>query len=213
MMVSRGNWSIGIFLGLTFLILAVSLSNQTYAQKGVSPVKTELRIEVLAGKGGVGLNAQRWGKLFAKLGHTMRVKNSLLGDKPEIKEQSFGTFRRVTVIGQLDRTGKLFFPGGHVFRLNDADKLQEWLLELKTYGSQGAPDGKPLWGLNKIQFELVFNSLSEQMKQDVLDLDLDIAIRLMKLPEKYPIRFTTAASEKLKSFGTDQKTRQEKLNS
>jgi hypothetical protein len=170
------------------------LGAKSRAQSG----KTILQIELIAGRdGGLGLSAQQWQQSFAKLGVAVRIRNATSGEKLLIREVQRGPLRRVTVIGQLERNGTLTFKG-RTFRRSEAKQLGEWIRELQTYGAQGAPTGKPLWGLNKSQFSAVFNALKEAIDGEVTSIPLDKSLTVMKLPTRYPLRMSAAAEAHLK---------------
>src|SRR5581483_2127861 len=117
------------------------------------------------------------------------------------------TLRYVTAIGRLDRQGRIVFPD-RSFTTADASKLKEWFNDLRTYGKQGAPEGQPLWGLSKQQFELLYAALSEPSTTELQDLPLDKAVTTLKLPDAYPIRWSTSATQRLQSLGKDGTVRQ-----
>ena len=165
-------------------------------KKKAGTSKTTVSVELLAGRDGAGLHAQEWGQTFERLGVSVRIRQPLLDDKPETKERTSGTLRYVTVIGKLERGGQITFAD-RAFTRGDAPKLAEWLRELETYGAQGTPDGKPLWGLTKEQFSLVYTALSAKQEDEVNGLVLDEA--LMKLqPARYSLRLTEATREWLR---------------
>ena len=153
--------------------------------------KTTVSVELLAGGDGAALHAQEWAQLFERLGVAVRVRQPLLDDKPEIKQRMVGTLRYVTVIGKLDRSGQVQFADRTV-RRSDSAELAEWLRELKIYGAQGTPEGKPLWGLDKDQFADVFAALAVKQEAEVEGQALGAALARLA-PEKYPVRLTAAA--------------------
>jgi len=164
------------------------------------PSRTTVKIELLQEAAGGGLAAQQWNKVFADLGYPVRIRQPILNDKEEVIETTRGTLRYVTVVGKLDRRGNLTFPG-RSFTPGDAARLGEWLDELKTYGAQGSPEGKPLWGLSKPQFEAIYSALSKRVSADSTGLDLQEAIDGLPVPGDYKIRFGSAAEEALSAPG------------
>ncbi len=163
--------------------------------------KTLLQIELVASRdGGLGLSAQKWQQSFARLGVSVRIRTGTSDEKLLIREVQRGPLRRVTVIGRLERNGTLTFKG-RTFRRGEAKQLGEWIAELKTYGAQGAPTGKPLWGLNKLQFATVFKSLKGTVDVEIASLPLEKSLAALKLPTEYPLRVSVAAESHLrKSF-------------
>ena len=99
--------------------------------------ETDVRFELIREPGTDGVAAQRWGRLFQKLGITLRIRNPLINDKGEIKESMLGRIRQVKAIGVLRADGTIAFPG-RSYSTGDAGRLKEWIDELKTYGAQGA---------------------------------------------------------------------------
>jgi hypothetical protein len=164
------------------------------------PRTTIVQVELLSGPDGGALTAQDWRSVFQTLDVEVLIRRGILDDKPAVKEKIVGTLRYVTIIGQLDRNGRLQFPD-KTFNRGDGPKLKEWLDELKTYGSQGAPSGKPLWGLSKTQFEQLYAALATTSDEDLVGEPLVAAMARLKLPAAYPLRWSTAAKEQLDLAG------------
>ncbi|OYW18478.1 MAG: hypothetical protein B7Z55_10545, partial [Planctomycetales bacterium 12-60-4] len=171
------------------------------------PRSTVLNVELLAGADGGALHSQAWGQVFDKWGVSLIIRRGLVSDKPDLKEKTVGTLRYVTLIGRLDRAGDLEFPG-RAFSRTDAAALKEWLDELQTYGVQGTPSGKPLWGLSKPQFEELYAALSALNEEEVKGATIPVAIERLKLPVKFPFRWSTKAEERYRSLGIETTVRQ-----
>jgi hypothetical protein len=152
--------------------------------------KTIVIVEILTGKAGAGLKTQQWRPVFERLGVAVRIRQSVLNEEPEVVERKFGRLRQITLRGWLDRRGRLLFPD-RTFVRGDAAKLREWIRELETYGAQGAPQGKPLWGLNKTQYGGIHTALSRKTVNEVEGLPLEAALEKLELPSEYPLRLTT----------------------
>ena len=164
---------------------------------------TEIEFELLSGSNvGSGLSAQEWGREFQKLGVSLRIRMPVLDDHPEVREQKFGTIRRVTVIGQLEASGRIVFPG-RSFRLSETPRLAEWIRELRTYGAQGSPSGKPAFGLSPNQFQEVYSALSAPVAAEVRGQAFREAIASFGLPEEYPLRLSAAAEDWLRTHGNN----------
>ncbi|MCA8994372.1 MAG: hypothetical protein KDA88_20510 [Planctomycetaceae bacterium] len=138
------------------------------------------------------LDAQRWGQFFRDQGEVVRVREPLGDDEVSISEVSRGTFRIVRVQAEIDRKGQLVVPG-HQFKLSNPGPIMDWLKEIKTYGAQGAPDGKPKWGLSDQQFNQVFEALSEPVKTAIQDQTLNDALAGLQIPKKYPLQIHRTA--------------------
>ena len=152
--------------------------------------KTTVIVEILTGKAGAGLQTQQWRPFFEQLGVAVRIRQSILNEEPEVVERKFGRLRQITLRGRLDRRGKLVFLD-RTFVRGDAAKFREWIRELETYGAQGAPEGKPLWGLNKTQYGGVHTALSRKTGNEIEGLALEAALEKLELPSDYPLRLTT----------------------
>ena len=118
-------------------------------------------------------------------------------DKIEVRERMLGRLREVKVIGKIDAKGRLAVPG-RTFTPDDSVKLREWLRELATYGAQGSPEGKPMWGLLEDQFKAVHNGLAQKVEKEPQGQPLETAMKTLELPAEYPLRMTTDAGEWLK---------------
>lgn len=170
------------------------------AQNKDAPVgkvrSTTVEVELLTAADGGILHGQQWRAQFEELGVSLRVKKAVLNDKPQVTERVVGTLRFVTAVGQLERSGKITFPG-KAFGFGDGPKLKEWLDELKTYGAEGSPNGKPLWGLTEKQFKVVYGELSAVQKTSVAGKDLPDAVTALELPNHLPVRWSLAAQDRL----------------
>lgn len=169
--------------------------------------KTELSFELLLPKRGSGLRAQEWGRIFQKLKVPLRIRQSVLAEKPDISERKIGSFRRVTVLGQLAADGRITFKD-RSFTQDDIAKLTDWIRDLKTYGAQGSPSGKPAFGLNKRQFGQVYLALSKPVTDDLRGLKLDAALEMIKSDDRHPFRFSAKAEEWIQRSRFQKTTRQ-----
>ena len=106
----------------------------------------------------------------------------------------------MTLVGKLERDGSLTFPE-HKFARSQSAAFEEWLRELRTYGAQGTPSGKALWGLSREQFEGMTNALATPVEEEVAGLPFDEAIRTLHLAEQYPFRLSIAAQQTLAAPG------------
>ncbi|HID23808.1 MAG TPA: hypothetical protein EYP14_15620 [Planctomycetaceae bacterium] len=195
----------GRLIGLVTIALAVAPgfghAQRSRTEDRTRVPKTEVCVELLA-EGGVaaGLAAQQWGRIFQQLGVPLRIRRPLLDDKPELKERQFGTIRRVTAVGRLQRTGRITFPD-RSFTLRDRNLLKEWLRELQTYGAQGSPEGKPAFGLSPKQFQQVFQALTPQLEVDVHGRGLQDALTALPLPDAFPVHLSVAAKDLVRRTG------------
>ena len=186
------------FRTAALMLLLVAFPTITFAQlrtnspatnKRTAKIKTTVSVELLADAKANGLTAQRWGQTFEKIGYRVRIRRAILSEKPEIKERTLGRLREVRVIGKLDRSGRLIFAD-RTFSPSQGTKVAEWLRSLEVYGAQGSPTGKPVWGLDKAQFDILYNALSVKVTADIQGQSLSAAVAAMKPPAKYPLRYT-----------------------
>ena len=169
------------------------------APKLATEAKTEIVLEILTGPEGAGLPAQTWREVFDELGHTVHMRQGTAGDTIETREKQIGRIRQVTVVGELDGRGTLHFANAK-FTRDESKQLAEWLRELETYGAQGAPNGKPLWGLNATQFKELYAVLKQPVGADISGLTLRKAIDALRFAPAYTVRFNDAA---MKRFDID----------
>ena len=169
--------------------------------------ETEVTLELLTGAAAAAEHAQEWGQQLQKLNITFQTRQAITTDKPQVKEQKLGRLRRVTVVAVLDRNGKIICAD-RSFTLAQSEKLAEWIRELKAYGAQGAPQGKPLFGLDESQFTAVMKALSPTVEADTLGLTLDAVLGKLPLPAKYPLRMTPEAQRAARMRDPDKVLRQ-----
>ena len=200
----RRIWLLAMAAALAVLCSGGRAHAQRYERRGKTKVvprsarevRTEVTVEIFGGKEGLGLKAQQWRQVFERLGVNMRIARGLPGDQPETKERKFGRLRQVTVTGLLEADGQLRFET-RKFSQNDVAQLREWLRDLQTYGSQGAPTGQPLWGLNAEQFHAFYAVLSQPLGREVKGLQREAALKQFGFPAKYEVRMTNAAKQHL----------------
>jgi hypothetical protein len=160
-------------------------------------INTQISVEISAGKEGAGIPSLKWRTAFEELGIPISIQPGGLNKEPETTEEKVGNLRRVTVRGQLDRSGRLVFAG-RSFSPNEAAKLRAWIDDLKTFGAQGSPAGQPVWGLSQEQFADLYSALSIAMTEEVAGLPLEAAVARFGLPASYPLEFSQEARRILK---------------
>lgn len=172
------------------------------------PRTTIVEMKLVTGTDGGGLHAQQWSKQLEPLEISVQIARATLNDKPEVRERTVGTIRYVTAVGTLDRAGKVSFPG-RTFDAGDGVKMKEWVNELKTYGAQGTPDGQPMWGLSKEQFNRVYDSLVKPVEVETSGQRLSDAVARLPIPAQYPVRFSPAATALMTQAGAKTQVRQD----
>lgn len=158
---------------------------------------TLISMDLITGNEGVGIRAQRWTPIFEKLDVTLTIRHSTPKDKIGVTEKTSGNLRQVHLIGRLDPGGRLLF-GDRSFGEDDAGKLSAWLDELREFGGQGTPEGRPAWGLTRQQFEEVHAALARPLATDPREGELVMAFKLFELPTDLPIRLSESAAARLK---------------
>lgn len=154
--------------------------------------KTTVTVELLTGRLGGGLDAQEWGRLLRDIGFTGRIRQERATDKLGVFETTRGPLRSIRVVGRIERDGSVRF-GDRRLRKNDAARLKEWLVELQTFGQQGAPEGQPLWGLNRAQFESIHRQLSSPTEDDFAGMEFADVLRGIDPPDDVALRFSEDA--------------------
>ena len=183
---------------VSFCSPKLAFSQGTFPPRTTSKVKptprqTIIDFEILTPrKGANGLDAQKWGRLFGQLKWNARIRQERFNEKTGITEKMLGKTRVIKVVGTIDTSGKLIC-NRRAFRLNDVNKMKEWVEELKTFGAQGAPDGKPVWGLTKPQFEIIHRPLKQPLKISTKGLALTEALKKFEFQGITSIRISQEA--------------------
>lgn len=138
-------------------------------------IRTEVRVELLTDRRGAPLAAQRWAKSFQQFKVALRIRRAIGGERTSIREKTTGGLRRVTVIGRLDRSGRILVPGKS-FSPGNPTTLGKWLEELGTFGAKGNPSGQPAFGLTEGQFNTLFETLAQPVGSDLSGKPLAEAI-------------------------------------
>jgi len=164
-------------------------------------IQTVIEIDILS-PGILGdPSAQNWGKIFEDLGASVRVRNGR-DVNSGVTEKVRGSLRYVTAAGLLNRNGELKF-GAKTFRLEETERVEEWLKELKTYGAQGAPAGQKYWGLNGAQIAIVYQRMAQPLTIEVQGKSLPALVKLLQREAELPVQMTTATESWLQDAAND----------
>ncbi|MBL8848792.1 MAG: hypothetical protein JNG89_03880 [Planctomycetaceae bacterium] len=197
---------------LALLIVTTTAVAQSDRAAGTRPLavkQTIVDMEIMLDESSDPVAPQEWGPVFEQAGVPVRFRQRILDDEVSVTERVKGSTRTVNVVGELDRSGVIRFPGGRSFGRSDGQALASWIGELQTYGAQGSPDGQPVWGLTEKQFKDLFAELSRPVVADVAGLDFQPAVKQMGLPTGYGFRLDAAARDKLLAEGGDHPLRHE----
>lgn len=175
----------------------VHAQSEPSAKRIDSKYQTEVTVQLYTDEQGVGLRAQRWSEAFQQMNVTLSIRRGTVGRTPAVTDKVLGGLRRrVTLVGKLDKQGRLIFEE-RVFTEADTGKLKAWINDLKAFGAQGDPSGKPLWGLSQEQFAPIQAALNKTLETDLHGKLLQKAIEDLDLPATVPLRFTAAARHHL----------------
>ena len=158
-------------------------------------LKTDVRVELVTDRTGAPLEAQKWARTFSRFGMPLRIRRGIGTEKPSVTEKIRGRTRQVTVIGRLERGGRVLVPG-RSFTFARSSDFGKWLADLKVYGAQGSPNGQPAFGLSAGQFQRLFEVLAQPVKTELRSRPLPEAIESLGLPADYPLRYLRRATRR-----------------
>lgn len=206
-------WAIGLIIPAVHGQIR-PLTRQSAAPNSISADDTRIaenttvEFEIVTeGTLGVDPRSRDWAEILQEQGASVRIRQPLFNDELGVTEKTRGTLRWVKVVAALDAMGRIVLPD-QTFARGDGVRLKEWIQELKLYGAQGSPEGKPLWGLSEEQFKNLFTALSQPVPVNSDGSTADVAIELMKLPAEYPVRYHSTAAAHLSELPTIYPVRQ-----
>lgn len=169
-------------------------------------LKTIVEVDIIIPSVGAGAEVQEWGRFFQSLGISAQLRQGNIDEKPSTTDSVRGTLRTVQVVGRLDPRGRVIFAD-RTYTAADKEKAKEWLEELKVYGAQGTPEGKPSWGLNRDQFEALFEAMSVPTENGYEGLTLKELLMAADWRTPYPIRLHTTTETVLAALPAEPKMR------
>jgi hypothetical protein len=162
---------------------------------------TNIAVELVTYGDGLGTKARDWADMLDKMETTVTVRDIRSDDKLGVTETKVNnSIRNVKVVGAIDQKGRLVLPD-QVFALEDSSKVTAWIKDLRMYGAQGSPNGKPVWGLTKEQFAVIHAILKRPLQSETKDIPVAKAVASFEIPKEHPIAYTTAASRLLRERG------------
>ena len=167
-----------VLLGLVAELKAQPGRKAARSQAGI---RTTVRVELLTDRKGAPLAAQRWARAFEQFKVSLRIRRGIGGERTAVREKISGRNRQVTVIGKLDRSGRILVPGKS-FSPGNPTALGTWLKELGTFGAKGNPSGQPAFGLSEGQFNSLFETLAQPVRTDLTGKPLTEAIAALGIP-------------------------------
>jgi len=149
---------------------------------------------------------QRWYETLSKLNSgTLNIRAARAGDKIEVINKGTKDSPIYVVYGVIKNSGELQVPGGR-FKLSDRSGIGRWLEEMRTFGPQGTPEGKPLYGLNAAQFGDVKRDLAKPV--DFATLGVARLDALKKIQEKLKLK-SQIDQQTLRAFAASDKMEEE----
>lgn len=152
---------------------------------------TIIRVELLTQGIDAGPNPQRWGRAFDEIGISCRIRQGLADEIAAITEEQVGATRRISIIGLLDRQGRITFPEAS-FTLADQVDFRNWIAELERYGVQGNPEGQENWGLDEPQLVELLGHLAQPILAETKGLPVNQVLDELPFPEGMELRLPIA---------------------
>ena len=163
------------------LLLGLAAESKAQPRRKATGIRTTVRVELLTDRRGAPLAAQRWARAFEQFKVSLRIRRGIGGERTAVREKITGRNRQVTVIGKLDRSGRILVPGKS-FSPGNPTALGTWLKELGTFGAKGNPNGQPAFGLSEGQFNSLFETLAQPVRSNLAGKPLTEAIASLGLP-------------------------------
>jgi len=163
------------------LLLGLAAESKAQPRRKATGIRTTVRVELLTDRRGAPLAAQRWARAFEQFKVSLRIRRGIGGERTAVREKITGRNRQVTVIGKLDRSGRILVPGKS-FSPGNPTALGTWLKELGTFGAKGNPNGQPAFGLSEGQFNSLFETLAQPVRSNLAGKPLTEAIAALGLP-------------------------------
>ncbi|MBA4029424.1 MAG: hypothetical protein C0478_00660 [Planctomyces sp.] len=154
---------------------------------------TLIGMELLTGDPSAALHAHAWRATLEEMDVTLSTRKPILDDKPRVEQQMLGTLRKITIVATLTRDGSIK-TDRKTFAQRDVAALKEWIDELRVYGAQGTPQGQPLWGLSELQFNPLYDALSQPLGVELKGKSLAEVIAAIPLKDRFPLRVSEQAS-------------------
>lgn len=170
---------------LSFLLILLLAS---FATPAVHAADGKVEFELYMVKGFQPIDSQRWFELLQELDvGGLQIRQATGRDVPEIVTGGTASRPVYKVKAYLTDRGEMLLPNDK-FKLQDRSKLKTWLEELRTWGPQGKPEGKPLFGLNNEQYELVRADLRRKVTFSTKEMTRLDALARIRNELEFPLQ-------------------------
>lgn len=129
---------------------------------------------------------QQWAEILADVGADRVRMTSAENAKPSAAESEFSGQTIVTVIGVLERSGKLTLPGG-VFTRQDGGKIRELISKLRADGPQVTLSQKLAFGLTAEQLVGLSDILAADAEFETKDQRIGIVVTRIQEAIEIPL--------------------------
>lgn len=164
---------------------------------GLAAAQGKVEIEVGTQPGLGPLESQKWARLFEELKlDRQQIRGMRAGERLQITTSGSPESPTYHVVGVLGPDGTLKVQGKQ-FTLRDRERFSAWLAELREWGPQGAPVGRPLFGLNGDQFRALTRDLSQPVDFSTADQTHDKTFAALQAKFTHPVDIDPALAKQL----------------
>lgn len=176
--------------------VAPKVSQQNDSAETEKPIIRTVELDVLIQSApNYRVKSQEWGRLLQELGYAPRFRLPKPSEEIRIEDVVEGDRVSVHVVSGMSPDGSIRV-GRQKFTLADANKLRNFLDELRAYGSGGPPERNPTWGMSEKQLIEIMKLLSEPVTQVVELQSPLVTVESLGLPEGIKLTFADSARER-----------------
>ncbi len=139
---------------------------------------------------------QQWAELLADVGADRVRITSGDNAKPSTSESEYQGQTIISVIGVLDRSGKLFLPGGS-FSLQDSGRIRELIGKLRADGAQVTLSQKLAFGLTAEQLVELSEMLALEVEFETKEQRIGAVVTKLQSILVIPLNIDPAVRAKL----------------